>query len=64
VLLSGHHGRVAAWRQAEALARTLARRPDLIDARGGLTQAEVHLLADHGYPGPFPSGIPEEPSAP
>jgi tRNA (guanine37-N1)-methyltransferase len=64
VLVSGHHGRVAAWRQAEALARTLARRPDLIAARGGLTQAEVHLLAEHGYPGPFPSGTHEEPSAP
>lgn len=29
VLLSGHHGRVAAWRQAEAMRRTQARRPDL-----------------------------------
>ncbi len=29
VLLSGHHGRVAAWRREEAMRRTRARRPDL-----------------------------------
>ena len=31
VLLSGHHGEVARWRRVEALRRTLARRPDLLD---------------------------------
>ena len=36
VLLSGDHARVARWRRAQALARTLERRPDLIAARGGL----------------------------
>jgi tRNA (guanine37-N1)-methyltransferase len=40
VLRSGDHGRVAAWRRAAALARTAARRPDLIEARGGITEAE------------------------
>ncbi len=30
VLLSGHHGRVAAWRHAQRLARTAERRPDLL----------------------------------
>lgn len=30
VLQSGHHGRVAAWRRAQAEARTLANRPDLM----------------------------------
>ena len=30
VLLSGHHGEVARWRRAEALRRTLQRRPDLL----------------------------------
>jgi tRNA (guanine37-N1)-methyltransferase len=30
VLLSGHHAEVARWRRAEALRRTLARRPDLL----------------------------------
>ena len=32
VLLSGHHAEIARWRRREALARTLARRPDLLDA--------------------------------
>lgn len=31
VLLSGHHARVARWRREEALRRTRARRPDLIE---------------------------------
>ena len=30
VLLSGDHGRIAAWRRAEALRRTASRRPDLL----------------------------------
>jgi tRNA (guanine37-N1)-methyltransferase len=50
VLRSGDHARVARWRRAEALARTLQRRPDLVAARGGLSAAERALLADHGYP--------------
>ncbi len=49
VLLSGDHGRVARWRRAQGLRRTLERRPDLIEARGGLRPDEVQLLADHGY---------------
>ena len=32
VLLSGHHAEVARWRRVEALRRTLARRPDLLDS--------------------------------
>lgn len=32
VLLSGHHGRIKAWRRAESLAVTKARRPDLLAA--------------------------------
>lgn len=47
VLRSGDHGRIARWRQAEALARTVARRPDLIEARGGLTSDERSLLDEH-----------------
>jgi tRNA (guanine37-N1)-methyltransferase len=31
VLLSGHHAAIARWRRREALARTLERRPDLLD---------------------------------
>jgi tRNA (guanine37-N1)-methyltransferase len=48
VLRSGDHGRVARWRRAEALVRTLRRRPDLMEVRGGLTSDEVLLLVDHG----------------
>ena len=48
VLRSGDHGRVAAWRRARSLARTLERRPDLVAARGGLTDEEVRLLTEHG----------------
>jgi tRNA (guanine37-N1)-methyltransferase len=32
VLLSGHHGRIKAWRREQALALTRARRPDLLRA--------------------------------
>jgi tRNA (guanine37-N1)-methyltransferase len=32
VLLSGHHAEIARWRRREALARTLARRPDMLAA--------------------------------
>jgi tRNA (guanine37-N1)-methyltransferase len=50
VLRGGDHAAVAAWRRAAALWRTIERRADLIDARGGLTEDEVRLLAQHGYP--------------
>jgi len=46
VLVSGDHGRVARWRRAEALRRTLERRPDLLEARGGLRDDEIALLAE------------------
>jgi tRNA (guanine37-N1)-methyltransferase len=57
VLVSGNHGAVARWRRAQALARTLARRPDLIAARGGLSEEEERLLeeVDPGPP-PTPTG--------
>jgi len=48
VLRSGDHARVARWRRAVALARTVARRPDLIAARGGLSAEEAALLEDLG----------------
>jgi len=53
VLRSGHHGRIADWRRAQALRRTLDRRPDLIEARGGLTPQDQALLAE--FP-PEPDG--------
>jgi len=37
ILRSGDHARIARWAAAQALHRTIARRPDLIAARGGLT---------------------------
>ncbi len=49
VLLSGDHGRVARWRRAQSLARTIERRPDLIEGRGGLSDEERELLAAHGF---------------
>lgn len=50
VLRGGDHGRVERWRRAAALWRTVQVRPDMLEARGGLSPAEVQLLADHGYP--------------
>ena len=38
VLFSGHHGRIAAWRREQALARTRERRPDLLGTDGGPDQ--------------------------
>jgi tRNA (guanine37-N1)-methyltransferase len=46
-LLSGDHGRIALWRRAQALKRTLERRPDLLEARGGLSEEERALLERH-----------------
>lgn len=31
VLVSGHHGKISAWKEAQALARTQANRPDLLE---------------------------------
>lgn len=44
ILRSGDHGRIAAWRRAQALRRTLAHRPDLIEARGGLSADDEDVL--------------------
>ena len=46
VLRSGDHARVARWRLAQALHRTIAARPDLIEARGGVTAEEQRLLEE------------------
>jgi tRNA (guanine37-N1)-methyltransferase len=46
VLRGGDHGRVARWRKAQALRRTITRRPDLMAARGGLSAADAALLAE------------------
>lgn len=52
VLRSGDHARVARWRHAQALRRTLDHRPDLIEARGGLREVERSLLAEFGLDHP------------
>lgn len=45
VLLSGHHEEIRRWRLKQALARTRARRPDLLEHRQ-LTKEESRLLAE------------------
>jgi len=65
VLRSGDHGRIERWRRAMALRRTLAERPDLIEARGGISEAESRLLADLDEAlGPGASGSGPEGGAP
>ncbi|CAB4323717.1 MAG: tRNA (guanosine(37)-N1)-methyltransferase TrmD [Actinobacteria bacterium] len=46
VLRSGDHGRIERWRRSRALLRTMAARPDLMEARGGLSEADQALLAE------------------
>lgn len=46
VLKSGDHARIARWRLAQALHRTIAARPDLIEARGGLSEQDRRLLEE------------------
>jgi tRNA (guanine37-N1)-methyltransferase len=53
ILRSGDHGRIERWRRAQALHRTMARRPDLIETRGGLTAEEEQLLEEFP-PLPYP----------
>jgi tRNA (guanine37-N1)-methyltransferase len=44
-LLSGNHAAIAKWRRRQALARTLARRPDLLD-KITLSKADQKILAE------------------
>jgi tRNA (guanine37-N1)-methyltransferase len=44
ILRSGDHARIARWRRAQALARTIERRPDLIERRGGLSADDRAIL--------------------
>jgi tRNA (guanine37-N1)-methyltransferase len=70
VLRSGDHAAVAAWRRREALLRTAVRRPDLLEKlrrAGGLSDADVQVLAQHGYDvpsGPEPELRKDAPHAP
>jgi tRNA (guanine37-N1)-methyltransferase len=54
VLLSGHHGHIAAWRREQALLNTARRRPDLL-AKIELNAAERRLVDDFQERG-TPSG--------
>ncbi len=53
ILLSGNHALIDRWRHAQALHRTMASRPDLIDRRGGVTDDERRLLEEFP-PVPYP----------
>lgn len=46
VLRSGDHARIERYRTAQRLHRTIRERPDLIDARGGVTADESKLLEE------------------
>jgi tRNA (guanine37-N1)-methyltransferase len=58
VLRSGDHGRIARWRRAQSLRRTLDRRPDLIESRGGIGDADRRLLAEFGLDDDLPTTSP------
>jgi len=66
VLRSGDHARVDRWRREQALARTVARRPDLL-ATAELTAQEQELVdrlraeADDDT-GAEPAGTPSDPA--
>ena len=53
VLLSGHHGRIEAWRQRQALLNTARRRPDLLQGRE-LAPEERRFLRENGLEPPEP----------
>jgi len=57
VLRSGDHARIARWRRAQALHRTLGARPDLLAAPGALSPEDRRLL-DEVEPVAYPSTFP------
>ena len=66
VLRSGDHGTIARWRRAQALARTIADRPDLIAARGGVSEPDQRALEEFGfsrYRGESPPGERQQESS-
>jgi tRNA (guanine37-N1)-methyltransferase len=50
VLLSGNHAAIAAWRHEQRLARTAARRPDLLHASHGTTEVDLALATPGDLP--------------
>jgi tRNA (guanine37-N1)-methyltransferase len=56
VLRSGDHATIDRWRRAQALHRTIAKRPDLMSARAPLSGEELALLEE--FPAvPYPSTL-------
>jgi tRNA (guanine37-N1)-methyltransferase len=55
VLRNGDHGRIERWRRAMALRRTMDERPDLIAARGGISEEEQALLEAEGLAPTLPA---------
>jgi len=49
VLRSGDHARIARWRVAQSLHRTIERRPDLMARRGGLSADEAAILEEFPF---------------
>lgn len=62
VLLSGNHARIRRWRLKQSLARTLERRPDLLQDRA-LSKEEAQLLAEVKVESQTPPQSPESSSA-
>lgn len=65
ILRSGDHAKIARWRLAQGLHRTVATRPDLIAARGGLSLIETRLLEEFpplSYPSSFAQDGPAAPN--
>lgn len=59
VLLSGDHAAVGRWRREQSLARTLERRPDLLN-QAQLDAGDREFLAAHGWAPPGGRGGPED----
>jgi tRNA (guanine37-N1)-methyltransferase len=53
ILRSGDHAKIGRWRKAQALAKTAERRPDLIEARGGISDPERAMLKEFGLFAPM-----------
>ncbi len=57
VLLSGNHGAIAAWRHEQRLARTAARRPDLLHASHGTVPGSPMSTIARRDPGGRPRAV-------
>ena len=61
VLLSGNHAQIARWRRRQSLARTLARRPDLLQA-ADLSPQDREYLAQRLQEHEQDRGAPDQPN--